>query len=288
LTLVLGTQVYEGAPDAMARQTRAVEALVALRNVIPLNVQWADAPYEWSGLETIAVLRQDSATVTGLPMRRRKPIMPELFDALADAAAARGCPAFGFLNADIIVSQAAVDLVARENNDGCMFSRMDVDAATGADRGIMLNGLDLFVFAVAWWRRERRRFRPYILGEWFYDPVFAAILMSHGRGTIANRNGDIRHAMHQHAPHGPLSHYNGYLAAIDAAYFSLWAQYRSRLDALRARDASAEEERALQRDVFRWQPSLVKRAVQAGRSAKAWLRYRSLRGEMRRALAAIP
>ncbi len=288
MTLALGTQVYDGAPDAMARQARAVEALLSLRNVVPLNVQWADAPYEWAGLETIAVLRHDSATVTGLPMRRRKPIMPELFDALADAAAARGCPTFGFLNADIIVSQRAVDLVAGENNDGCMFSRMDFDPISGNDRGIMLNGLDLFVFAVSWWRRERRRFRPYILGEWFYDPVFAAILLCHGRGTIVNRAGEIRHAMHQHAPHGPLSHYNGYLAALDAGYFSLWAQYRSRLDALRARGASADEERTLQREIFRWRPSLAERTVQAGRSAKAWFRYQSLRGEMRRALAVNP
>ena len=268
----------------MRRQQRAIDALLELRRVTPLNVQWVDEVYERPELETVAVLRQDSRTMTGLAVRR-KPIMPELFDALADAASSRGSPHFGFFNADILVSQAVVDAVEREGKETYAFSRMDYDRETGRDLGLMPDGLDVFVFTVEWWRRNRHRFRAYILSEWFYDPVFGAILMCHGDGLILNRDGEIRHEAHPALPpRGAMSHYNGYLAALDSRYFSLWARYRHRLDAARSRHASESDERALQRDVFVWRPSLPASVWQVGRSMKAALRYRRLRGRMGREL----
>jgi hypothetical protein len=227
------------------------------------------------------VLRQDSRTVTGLPARR-KPIMPELFDALAAVASARGSRFFGFFNADIMIGQAAVDTIDREAKEAYAFSRMDVDPATGRDLALVPNGLDLFVFSVEFWRRERARFRPYILGEWFYDCVFGALLMAHGDGVILNRDGEIRHEAHPHAPHGGLSSYNGYLATLDAQYFSMWVRYRARLDDLRARGATADAERALQRDAFVLRRSVASAIVQAGRSAKAYWRYRRERARIAR------
>src|SRR5262249_31768725 len=152
------------------------------------------------------------------------------FDALAAAAARAGARYFGFLNADIVVSQAAIDVIAGEPRDAYAFSRLDVEPVTGRPLALALNGLDLFVFDVAWWRRHRQRFRAYILAEWFYDCVFGALMVCHGSGLILNRRGEIRHEAHpQGAPAG-LAHYNGYLAALDAPYFSLWVRYRHRLD----------------------------------------------------------
>jgi hypothetical protein len=283
LTIALGTQLYEGGADAGRRQQRAVDALVRIRGVTGLNLQWIDEVHEHPALETVAVLRQDSRTITGLPVRR-KPIMPELFDALADAASFRACRYFGFFNADIVVTQAAIDAIEREGKETYGFSRMDFDE-TGRDLGLMPDGLDMFVFTVDWWRRERRRFRAYVLAEWFYDPVFGAILMCHGDGLILNRNGEIRHEAHPQAPsQGPMSRYNGYLAALDSRYFSLWARYRHRLDEARAQGASDADERAIQRDVFVWRPSLAAALWQTGRSVKATWRYRRLRAAAAREL----
>ena len=283
MTVLLGTQFYAGSADAMRRQEQAIDALLRLRDVALVNLQWVDEVYERPEIETLAVLRQDSRTVTGLPVGR-KPIMPELFDALAGAAAARGCRYFGFLNADILVSQAAIDVIAREARDAYAFSRREVDAETGRELSLILNGLDLFVFAAEWWRRERHRFRPYILAEWFYDCVFGALMACHGDGLILNRDGEIRHEAHPHAPSGPLAQYNGYLAALDAPYFSLWVGYRQRLDELRQRGASEADERALQREIFVWRPSWPSLLVHVGRQLKARWRYRRLHAEMVRDL----
>jgi hypothetical protein len=283
VSVVLGTQFYAGPRDAMRRQQQALDALGRLRGVIPINVQWVDEVHERTGVETIATLTQDSRTVTGLPAGR-KPIMPELFDALASVAVARGVRYFGFFNADIVILQAAIDAVLRGGKEAYAFSRMDVDPESGREVGLVPNGLDLFVFSVEFWRRERARFRPYILGEWFYDCVFGALIVCHGHGEILNREGEIRHEAHPHAPQGGLSVYNGYLAALDAEYFSMWVRYRARLDALRARGASADEQLALQREVFVRRRSVASAVVQAGRSAKAFLHYRRKRAQLARTM----
>jgi hypothetical protein len=283
MSLLIGAQFYAGPPDAARRQEQAIEALLRLRGVTRLNIQWVNEVYEHPAIETLAVLRHDSRTVTRLPVRR-KPIMPELFDALAAAAATRGCRYFGFVNADILVSQAAVDLITREQRDAYAFSRLDIEPETGRALNLILNGLDLFAFTVDWWRRERHRFRRYILAEWFYDCVFGALIVCHGNGMIVNRDGEIRHEAHPQAPSGLLAHYNGYLAALDAPYFSLWVRYRNRLDELRKRHAPLMEELALQRETFVWRPSVVDRLVHVGRQLKARWRYRQVYAEMSREL----
>ena len=280
VTVVLGSNFYDGDADAMRRQQAAVDTVTSLSGVLPINLQWhleggsGNDVCERSEMETLAVLKNDARSVTGLPIRR-KPIMPEIFDALAAAAAARGCRYFAFYNADILVSQAAVDAIANGGRQSYGLSRMDFDAGTHRDAGVMLNGIDMFAFDVAWWRAERRRFRAYILGEWFYDPVFASLMLLYGDGVILNRRGEIRHETHEHhPPAGPAAEYNGYLAALDAPEFSRWAGYRGRLDDLRARGASEEEELALQREAFSQSITIGASIYHAGRCAKAFLRYR--------------
>src|SRR5262245_26474575 len=115
----------------MRRQRAAVDAVTALNGVTPINLQWTgeeDARKE-TDMETLAILRHDSRTVTGLPLRR-KPIMPEIFDALAAAASERGCRYFAFYNADIIVTQSAIDAIADGGRQAYGFSRMDFDGET--------------------------------------------------------------------------------------------------------------------------------------------------------------
>ena len=257
----------------MQRQQRAVEALTSLRGVIPINLQWTDDVYDRPEMETIATLRRDSKQVTTLP-GPRKPIVPELFDALADVAAARGCRYFGFINADIVVLQAAVEMIVNGGKDAYAFSRRDFDPDTGADRDLVPNGLDLFAFDVTWWRANRQRFRSYILSEWCYDCVIGALLMCYGDGLILNREGEIRHPMHGHSGGSRLAVYNAYLAALDAPYFSLWVKYRAQLDDLRARGGSEAEELALQGDAFNYRPSLADAVWHAGRCVKARWMYR--------------
>lgn len=271
--MILGTQAYACDGDSARRQERALDALASLSNVSAINLQWPDEIVHRDGLRTLAALGPDSRTVTHCP-GRRKPIILDVLDALASLAAAEGHRYFGYLNADIVVKPAAVDVIASSGKASYALSRLDVDAA-GQPIGMMLYGIDLVAFDVLWWRTHRRRFRPYILGEPLWDNVYAAVMMCHGDGLVLNRPGLIEHERHNaaHDPNAFLS-YNGLLSALDARYFSLWVRYCEAVVDARARSASVEEEAAIAADAFVWRRSAGAAIWDAGRGVKARLHYR--------------
>lgn len=271
MNVLVGTQFYAAGPDAARRQEQCAASLRALRHADVVNVQWRDDVFEMPGIETLPVLERDAAAVVGIA-GRRKPIVSDLLDALADAATARGLRHFAFVNADIVVTQAAVDRIRGGQRQTCAFSRMDVDA-TGIEAGIVVWGVDAFAFDVDWWRLHRRRFRPYVLGEVCFDNVFTAIMMAHGDGIIENRAGEIRHERHTSQSGGAYSRFNYYLAALDSPYFSMWARYIAELDTLRGGGASPEAEAALVRRIFVQRRSPLGAIWHAGRSVRARWRY---------------
>jgi hypothetical protein len=229
--IAIGTQFYPAEGDGERRQARARASLLALEGVVPVNLQFVDGRYTPDGFRTLPVLRQDCWTVTGAAGGARKPIVSEMFDALAGVARAEGCRYFAYLNADITVTPAAIQTVLNGDSDGYAFSRMDVDPATGAELGVQIFGLDMFVVDTAWWSRERRRFRPYIAGAGCWDNVYAAVLCAHGRGEVVNERPGILHELHPAMWHDdPFFDHNGFLATLDAPYFSRWCHYAARLD----------------------------------------------------------
>ena len=229
--MVIGTQFYPADPDGERRQVQSRASLLALGDVIPVNLQFVDETYEPAGFTTLPVLRQDSRAITGVTEGVRKPIVSEMFDALAGVATAERCRYFAYLNNDVVVTPAALDRVRQQDADGFAISRVDVNPATGAELGVQIFGLDMFVIDAAWWLRERRRFRPYIAGEMAWDDVYASIICAHGRGEIVNERPGILHDVHPTLwKGGPFAEHNGFLAALDAPYFSRWVQYATRLD----------------------------------------------------------
>jgi hypothetical protein len=273
MSIVLGTHFYRASADEIRRQDRPAESLVGLRHVVPVNLQPTDDVAERPGLRTVPVLCQDACLITR-HNGRRKPISAEVFDALATIAREEGHPYFGFLNADIVVTQPVVDLILEADKETYVFSRTDMDES-GRPLGLMLYGMDLFVFDVNWWATSRKRFRPYVLGERCFDNVYTAIMMCHGDGLIVNRHGYLLHVRHQPGERlsNPYGQYNRFLASLDSRYFSLWAEYCERLVELHRRGAPESEERALAKEVFVWRSSLVSAGWQAGRQVKARLRY---------------
>ena len=257
----------------MRRQSRALDALESLPGVIAIDLQWNDAPSKRPRIRTVAALRRDSTTVTGRA-GRVKPIASDVLDALAAVAEREGCRYFAYANSDIIVTPAAVALVAGGGHQAYAFSRMDYDTS-GRDLGLILTGFDAFAFEVAWWRANRHRFRPYILGEACWDNVYASLLMCHGNGMLVNRDGAIRHEVHPTAwGQGVFSEYNGFLAVLDARYFTLWATYHAQLIEARARNASDAEERAIAASAFVWRRSPALALRKAARNVRAHVRYR--------------
>lgn len=280
MTIVLGTQYYLGSPEAVRRQRQSLDAITGLSGVEPINVQWVEDAHAPDGLETVAVLKRDSVGVSGLA-GRRQPILTEVLDALATIAEARQRQYFGFFNADITVTQSAIETILGGGKQTYAFSRMDFNEH--GDLSIMTAGLDMFVFDVSWWRKQRRRFRPYILGEQCYDNVCAAIMMCHGNGLIVNRRGDIKHQVHKTGARGAFAEYNWYLATLDGLYFSIWVAYWEALTKARRLGATEEEELELQRAMFVLQPSAWTRIRHTGRCLRAHWRFRRSYGQRIRA-----
>src|SRR5262245_42402661 len=196
--ITIGTRFYPASDDSERRQQRARDALAALSplgHVHRVSLQFTDETFRPAGFDTRPVLRLDSRRVTG-GGRVRKPIVSEMFDALAAAAAERGDRYFAYLNADIEVASAAVARIVDGGRDAYAFCRMDLAPATREPREVLLLGLDLFAAGVDWWQRERRRFRPYIAGEALWDNVYAAIMASHGNADIVDRDPAIFHEQH--------------------------------------------------------------------------------------------
>jgi hypothetical protein len=280
--MIVGTQVHEGDAAAVRRQQSAVAALSRLPGVQAVNVQfqkepWVDVP----GIEMMPALLHDSATAAGSP-GRRKPLTRELFDVLARVAAVRGARYFAFVNSDILILPAALEALEREVRQTYAISRYDVDDLV-ADVGggtLLTAGIDMFVMSVDWWRRHCHRFRSYVIGDACWDNVYTAVMMCHSDGLIFNRERLILHERHASPWHDATTitaRYNGFLAALDARYFSLWCEYFDRLEEARAQGVSAAGQRALRDEVFVWRRSATAALRQSARNTRAWLSFRYFR-----------
>ncbi len=273
MSVLVGMNFYAAQGDAARRQDRAIAALRVLRGTPCVNLQWPDGRFDVAGIETLAVLHRDARTVTGRD-GRRKPIVPDMLDILADAAPARGCSHFLFANADIEITPAAIALIDETPRDGYAFVRTDLDPETHLSAGQMRYGVDAFAFDVRWWGRHRHRFRAYIAGEPVWDNVYTAILLAHSDAAFVDREGLVLHERHE-SPwrDSPYDAYTWYLAALDRPYFSLWATFHAELTLLGAALADPMAVDALRRRVF--DPAALRhgRVVQCLREAKARVRY---------------
>jgi hypothetical protein len=277
--VLIGLHLFDGDAGAMKRQSAACDALVALSGVQPVNVQFERGDERSDPrIAALPALTTDSTDVTG-SSGRRKPIASEMFDVLASAAARGGHRYFAYINSDIVVTPALVEAVRRDVRESYAVSRCDVG---GGDPDRMLTaGQDVFVVSVGWWKRNRSRFRPYILGDACWDNVYAAVMMCHSDGVLLNRDPLILHERHQTLWHDatPTARYNGMLAALDARYFDLWAQYWHGLERMRAERADAAAEVRLARELFVWRRSAPDALRQLIRSVRARRRYRRLQAE---------
>lgn len=280
VTILIGTQFYPADADSERRQAQAMDALGRLEGVDAVDLQWEPTPPWRPWIRTVCDLRQDSRTVSGCG-GRQKPVVSDITRALSTIAEQRGYQYFMFINADIIVTPAAMDVIRSSLKEAYAFSRLDIDR-DGRELGVTLSGLDAFAFDLKWWRVHQHRFRPYIVGEGCWDVVYAPVMMCHADALLVT-GGEIRHERHPMVSlNSAFADYNGYLAALDSRYFSLWCQYYARLMEGRARGASPGEERELARRTFVWRRSTPAALLQAGRSVKARIDYARKRARWNR------
>ena len=108
--LLLGTSIA-GRGAAAARERSAQLSLAALQAAGVaqcVNLAFADETASAGECETLRVLRQDARTVSGVE-GPRKPLVPEMLDALAAEAVRRGLDRVGIVNGDIRVTSAAAE-----------------------------------------------------------------------------------------------------------------------------------------------------------------------------------
>lgn len=259
--MVLGTHIYPASGAAAERMRRALDAWTTLSGVRLVNLQFAGdpSPATHHGFRTCAVLQQDSRGVTGA-QGVRKPIMREMLDRLVEEADQAGCAYAGFSNADILVSQAAIDRVAGGGRDATVFSRMDVDPLTGNAIGEFISGQDTLFIRPAVYRALRARLRPYIVGEMPWDVVYTSILLTHCRTELVNRGDDCRHVAHETIwVDSPFAKYGWQLAHMDWTYLERWYRYYYPAKAMREAGRPRAEEDALRDAVFK-DLTLVERA----------------------------
>jgi hypothetical protein len=275
-SICFGVNIYPASREAAGRQDKANRSLRALHGVELINLQFRNKQtlQTRKGFDTLCVLEKDSTTVTGRP-GACKPIVSEIFDVLAKEAFKRGCRYFAFANSDIEVTQRAVDFIFDSDSECYVFSRMDYDRVSGQDLRISIWGVDCFVIDASWWIKNRRRFRGFILGEMAWDNTYASILMCHSQCLLLNRDPLIRHEHHAIGwTESPFAAFNGYLAALDARYFSLWCGYIKRLEALRNGCTLGEDELQLQKHAFQWSSTPGQRLKHVARSCRAhWRHY---------------
>lgn len=250
--------------EAAKREAAAQASLAALAGVACVNLAFHDDPPGAGILPLRRALQQDAPGVTGA-RGPRKPVVSEMLDVLAAEAAERGIPRIGLVNGDIVVLPAAIDRLSAFERPAAAVARTDVGA--GKPEAIMHFGIDMFVFDRGFWARERRRFRRYLLGEILWDNVYASIVACHG-GAILNQERLILHERHERAAAlaSPFGVYLHGLATRDRSYFTRWCTYVHQAELLRARGGSAEEDQALQREVFA-APSRADAALDRGRAA---------------------
>ena len=274
--LLIGTFIAGRDGDAARREATAqvsVARLADAGHAACTDLAFADASLPAAPVPSLRVLRLDAPSVTGVP-GIRKPIVSELLDALASEAERRGLARIALVNGDIIVTPEAVQRSVDTVRPAIAIARTDFGG--GEAESQLLYGVDMFVFDVAFWRRERRRFRAYPLGEGVWDNVYAAVAVAHG-GVLLNRDRLILHERHARAWHqSPYATYVHQLAARDGSYFSQWCAYVSQAEALRARGGSPDDELALQRATFH-PPGVLIETVDVARAAW-WRLKRGVRG----------
>src|SRR5881394_4443412 len=127
MKIVLAVNAFPASGQVGERNAGALADAMQLSRVELVNVLPTDRPYEIDGIQTLRLLKRDAVDVTGIAARRL-PIVADIFDVAARHALGVRAEYFAFANADIVVTQAAVDLVAAGAHDAFVFSRTDVDA----------------------------------------------------------------------------------------------------------------------------------------------------------------
>jgi hypothetical protein len=271
---VIGTSCLPSG-ETWDRHQAVVGSWRRLPNARAVVYCWLASDTPPAGAEGVRLPRA-SPDVSGIA-RPVKPLVRDVFDALAAAAQAHGAEFFIYANADIEIPPAALAGVDWESLDAVIFSRADTNAAREVLR-IEQGGQDVFAARATWWQQHRDRFGEFVIGEGAWDNIYAAILLSHARTRLLNGTPRVFHLDHRtHWKNSPLVPYISLLTAHHWDYLRAWLRYYEALqrDPAACQDAGANAffpppDGWLARAKARW------RRFRAHRRYRAWQRMQGV------------
>lgn len=196
-------------PGMAARQQAGVRTLESLAPfgiefVIPcLEHETQSIREAFPGVRVEPLLKSRADERLGVS-GRPKPFMDEYFDAACTLALDSGMEWFGFANSDLLFTPQLADLFGQAMSRGdetVIVSRTELSALDASGRPVPgrleFAGYDAFFCRTDWWRANRRRFSPYIIGERAWDNAYASIMLTHSRAVLSWRPGLLWHPEHE-------------------------------------------------------------------------------------------
>ena len=210
--------------DWYQRQQTCVESInnVKNMNIVPLNICYEDeviTPDQWNVLPEL----KQSANIKLKVVGKRKPFVDDIFNLACSWAEQNGAGWFAYTNNDIIITAKLIKTVFKLISEGfetIIVSRNEIDTYDKHSEailgGLLYGGSDVFFINVNWWRRNKRRFHSYILGERAWDNAYTSIMMCHSKGRILYINGLCLH----------VRHHTDWLTG-DYASYNMWIYYEA-------------------------------------------------------------
>ena len=131
-----------------------------------------------AGVHCCPVLNQDAVRTLGVT--RRLPFLKEFLDYMSG----RLCDVFGYVNSDILLDSAAMN-VLRQVHGAWALSRYDIADCTYEQfkrkqfkiESYCHSGFDLIAFTPGWWAAHRNRFPDgFLIGEAVWDNYYATTI----------------------------------------------------------------------------------------------------------------
>lgn len=192
MTISIGTNLF----GSNNRQDLCIESLLKLKKEFKseinlYNIQFKNK-YNFTtnnNLHTLTNLVQKSEDYISDSNNPYLPIVSELFDTLADT----DCEYFIYTNNDIIISNRLIYEIKKTKRDCYPVSRLAIHPILSLQDPIKYShyqvaGFDVFAVNTLWWKLNRDKFPPYILGFPAWDVHYATNMMMHSNNsTLLNK-----------------------------------------------------------------------------------------------------
>lgn len=196
------------------------------------NLQFKDDENieDLDGFKTIKGLTKDNRTLLNKHLKRRLPLLTDLFNTLSDL----NYDYFCFSNNDILFSNRYFNFIFNNNYDCYPTTRVHIQPIKTLVDNIIpdrydVAGFDTFTIKTNWWKNNKSRFPSYILGAPCWDVHYATLCMKFGKSTFCNKwPPHIFHLLHGEEAHDPcpeVTYNNDLFFKIHKQDADLWNKY---------------------------------------------------------------